>query len=135
MRSSERCCKHRWLQSEVEEAGEQPAAIGGLQFAAAWVDAAEFTDSEEAVVVDPRDQQLGGTLHHARGQCHIGGHSTSFDLVTEDRDIVDTPGRPRARFAEHVCAVLEESAVVDVPLQVRNWSHLQHGEDVDLVEL
>ena len=57
--SSERHGEHRGLQSEVEEAREQPTAEGGMQFAAAWVDETLLANSEKAVVVDPRDQQLG----------------------------------------------------------------------------
>ena len=31
--------------------------------------------------------------------------------------------------------MLEKSAVVAVPPQIRNWGHFQHGEDVGLITL
>ena len=48
-----RCGEHCWLHSEIEEAGKQLAAFGGLLIALAWDDATEFDDSKEAVIVDP----------------------------------------------------------------------------------
>ena len=55
--------EHRRLKAEIQKAAEKPAAVRSLQRAFSGIELAQFADSKEAVVVYPRDQQLGGACH------------------------------------------------------------------------
>ena len=55
--------EHRRLKAKIQKAAEQPAAVWSLKRALGGIELAQLADSEETVVVYPRDQQLGGACH------------------------------------------------------------------------
>ena len=83
----------------------------------------QLANSEQAVVVNPRDKQLDEAWHNKRGQRHVDNHSTAFELEAEDGNIVKAPEWPKALLAEHVCEMLKKSTVVAVPPQARYRRH------------
>ena len=84
------------MKFEMQKAAEQPAAVGSLQRALSGIELEQFADSQKAVVVYPRDEQLGWACHCLRGQRHVDGHVASLKLRRIDGDIVRAPREARA---------------------------------------
>ena len=94
--------EHHRLKAEVQKAAEQPAAVLSLQRALSGIELAQLADSEEAVVVYPRNQQLGGACHCLCKQRHVDGHVAALELRRVNGDIVGAPREPRAVLSGHL---------------------------------
>ena len=97
--------EHRRLKAEVQKAAEQAAAVRSLQRALSGIKFAQLADSEEAVIIYPLDQELGGACHCLRGQRYVDGHVAALELRRVNGDIVEAPREPNAVLSGHLSAL------------------------------